>query len=146
MTLVETIQTRTREALKARDDVAKNVLRVVLGEIQLAASRQGKELPDAEGHKIIRKLIASNLATLEVTADPDRKALLTTENELLETLVPKALEIPEIVAALAPVREAVLAAKADGPAMGVAMKHLKSEGKTVEGDAVRAAVAQIRGN
>lgn len=144
MTLVETIQARTREAMKARDDMARNVLRVVLGEIQLAASRKGEDLPDAEGHKIVRKVIASNSATLEVTTDADRKALLEAENALLETLIPKALDVPEIVAALAPVKEALVAAKADGPAMGVAMKHLKAEGKTVEGDAVRAAVSEIR--
>jgi hypothetical protein len=53
--------------------------------------------------------------------------------------------VPEIVAALAQVSEAVKAATNDGQATGVAMKHLKSLGADVNGKDVSAAVRQMRG-
>lgn len=143
-TLVETIKGQVKEAMRAKDDVKKNVLRLVLGEIQLAESRQGKALDEEAGHKIVRKLVASNEATLEATRSPETAAQLKRENEVLLDLVPRQLVAEEIVEALAPVRDQIIGAKADGPAMGMAMKHLKSIGAAVEGDAVRTAVATIR--
>lgn len=144
MTLVDDIKTQTKAALKARDEVTKNVLRLVLGEIQLAESRQGTTLDDAAGHKIVRKLVASNEATLEVTTDETTKAQLLRENEVLLALVPQQLTVPQIVEALAPVTEAIRGAKAAGPAMGMAMKHLRAAGAAVDGDSVRAAIEEIR--
>lgn len=144
MALVDDIKAQTKTALRAKDDVAKNVLRLVLGEIQLAESRQGTTLDDAAGHKIVRKLIASNEATLEASSDPATKAQLERENTILLDLVPQQLTVDQIVEALAPVTENLRTAKADGPAMGMAMKHLKAGGAAVDGDSVRAAIAKIR--
>ena len=142
--LVDDIKARTEAALRARDDTAKNVLRLVLGEIQTAASRAGSELDEASAHKIVRKLIASNEATLEVTSDEASRARLLRENALLAELIPQPLDVDAIVAALEPVRGAIEGAKADGPAMGAAMKHLKAAGHAVEGGDVKAAVARMR--
>jgi hypothetical protein len=64
---------------------------------------------------------------------------------VLNGFLPKALSLPEIVAALAPVAEAVKTATGDGQATGVAMKHLKSLGAVVNGKDVSSAVRQLRG-
>ena len=143
-TLVETIKAQMKTAMKARDDVAKNILRLALSEIQLAEAR-GQEVDDAAGHKIIRKLLASNDETLQVTTEEGTRTQLQKENEILLALVPQQLGVEQIIEVLAPVRDAIAGAKADGPAMGLAMKHLKSTGAAVEGDSVRQAITQIRG-
>lgn len=142
--LESTLKERTKVAMKAKDDVARNIYRVVLGELQTAQARAGGELPDADGHKIIKKLIASNEATLAASTSPETQAQLKRENELLSELVPQALSVDAIVEALEPVKAAIQGAKADGPAMGIAMKQLKASGASVESTDVKEAITRIR--
>jgi hypothetical protein len=49
-----------------------------------------------------------------------------------------------VVEALAPVADAVRAAKSDGQAMGVAMKHLKTTGAVAESASVQEATRRLR--
>jgi uncharacterized protein YqeY len=89
--------------------------------------------------------VKSNEETLQASQDETQKATLLAEIEVLNSYLPKSLGVPEIVAALAPVAEAVKAAGNDGQATGVAMKHLKGLGAEVNGKDVSAAVRQLRG-
>jgi hypothetical protein len=142
---VDRIKEAVAAAMKARQTVAKDVLRTALGEIQTAEARDGSALTDDAAQKIVRKLVKSNEETLAVTQDAATVAKLEEENRVLTALLPRSLGVDEIVQALTPVKDAIAAAKADGPAMGVAMKQLKAEGASVESADVRAAVQQIRG-
>ena len=63
---------------------------------------------------------------------------------MLAALLPRALTEEEVVEALGDVSDAIRAAKGDGPAMGIAMKALKSTGASVEAPTVGAAVRRIR--
>ncbi len=142
--LIDEIKKRSMQAMKDRDTVAKEVLRVALGEIQVAEARANRDATDEEAMAAVRKLIKSNEETRAVSTDEAQKATLTREIEVLSALLPKSLGVDEIVAALEPVREALRAAKSDGQATGVAMKHLKSTGAVVNGNDVSAAVRQVR--
>lgn len=142
--LVDDIKQQLKEAMKAKDLVAKDVLRTALGEIQTAESRAAEALGDADAQKLVKKLVKSNDETLKVTSDAETKAKLTRENQILGALLPKALGVDEIVAALAEAADAIKGAKADGPAMGIAMKTLKAAGAAVESKDVNAAVRKIR--
>jgi uncharacterized protein YqeY len=95
--------------------------------------------------KILRKLVKSNRETIALTEDEARRATLTEEVAVLETLLPQTLDESQIIAALAPIAEAIKAAAADGPATGMAMKHLKTEGAAVDGKTVALAVKKMRG-
>ena len=142
MTMIENLKVRIREAMKARRTVEKEILRVLLGELQTAeaAGRGG----DAEAEKIARKLVKSNRETLDRATDPEQRATLEEEIAILETLLPKRLSIEEIIAALDPVKGAIEGAAGDGPATGIAMKHLKQTGAQVDGKDVAAAVKTLR--
>ena len=142
--LIDEIKKRSMQAMKDRDTVAKEVLRVALGEIQVAEARANRDATDEEAMAAVRTLIKSNEETRAVSTDEAQKATLTREIEVLSALLPKSLGVDEIVAALEPVREALRAAKSDGQATGVAMKHLKSTGAVVSGNDVSAAVRQVR--
>jgi uncharacterized protein YqeY len=142
--IVESLKKGVQEAMRARDEVKKDVLRTALGEIQTGEARKGEPLTEDEAQKLIRKLIKSNEETLAVTADAAVKDRLLRENVLLEALLPRLLGVDEIVTALAPVAEQLRAAKAEGPATGIAMKHLKSIGAAVEGTAVGEAIRRLR--
>lgn len=143
--LTETIRARMKDAMKARRNVEKEILRVCLGEITTEEARSGEPMSDAAVEKILRKLLKSNVETLKATEDEEQRATIAEENAILESLLPKQLTEAEIVEALAPVADAIESAAGDGPATGIAMKHLKQRGAAVDGKTVSAAVKKIRG-
>lgn len=145
MALVDQIKARMFQAMKAGSIVEKEILRVAMGEITTDAARAGRKGDDDEAQAILKKLVKSNEESLEASQDETQKATLRAEIEVLNGFLPKTLGLPEIVAALAPVAEAVKTAGNDGQATGVAMKHLKSMGAVVNGKDVSAAVRQLRG-
>jgi uncharacterized protein YqeY len=142
--LIDEIRARIKEAMKSKNVVAREVLRVALGEVQTEEARREGSLDDAAVEKILRKLIKSNAETLEATEDAERRTTLEQENAVLDSLLPKTLSEDEIVAALESVAEAIRAAKADGPATGIAMRHLRSQGAAVDGKSVAVAVKRLR--
>jgi uncharacterized protein len=143
--LVDDLKKRIATAVKDGDSVARDVLRLALGEIQTAEARKNASLSDEEAAAALRKLVKSNEETLALTGEGGQASALKREIEVLAALLPKQLSVDEIVAALAPQHDAIKAAKNDGQATGVAMKHLKASGATVTGNEVAAAVKTIRG-
>lgn len=144
--LSEEIKKRMLQAMKAGRTLEKEILRVALGEIQTQEARANQAMSDDDVAAVVRKLVKNNQETLGVSESAEQKAQLADEIAVLESLLPKALGVDEIVAALAAVADAVRAAGNDGQATGVAMKHLKSTGAVVTGKEVTAAVKQIRGS
>jgi len=143
--LTDEIRQQMIAAMKAKDTVAKSVLQTALGEIQSIGARTGQALDDEEAAKVVRKLIKSNEETLAATDRADVTQKLERENEVLAALLPQTMSIEQIVAALEPVAAPIRAAASDGPATGIAMKHLKSSGAPVEGRDVAEAVKRLRG-
>ena len=144
MAILDELRARMNEAMRGKDVVAKNIYRLAYSETQLASARSGKDVNDDEVVAILKKLVKSNEETLAVATEPAQREPLAREIALLTAMLPKTLGVPEIVAALAPVGGAIQAAGNDGQATGVAMKHLKSTGASVDGKTVAEAVKQIR--
>ncbi len=142
--LLEDIKKRLSGAIKAKNDVEREVLRVALGELQTLEARTTHTATDDEAAQILRKLVKSNEETKAATADPTRAAALDQEIAVLTSLLPKTLSVDELVAKLAPVRDALRAAGNDGQATGLAVKHLKAEGISAPGGDVSRAVKAIR--
>jgi uncharacterized protein YqeY len=143
--LIDDIKARTLRAMKEKDTVARDVLRLALGEIQMAEERASRKLRDEEAGAILRKLVKSNEETLGLSTEGPAATALRAEIEILNALLPKTLSVAEIESALAEQREAIRAAKNDGQATGLAMKHLKSTGAVFDGTDVAAAIKAIRG-
>jgi uncharacterized protein YqeY len=144
--LLDEIKKRVGEAIKARNDVEREVLRLTLGELQTLEARTGHPATDDEAAQVIRKLIKSNEETKAASsADAARTAALDREIAVLTSLLPKGLDVAEIVAKLGPVADAIKAAGNDGQATGIAIKHLKAAGISAPGGDVSKAVKAIRG-
>ena len=143
------IKARIMAAMKSGDTVARDVLRLALGEIQMGEVRADEGAPaftEESAMAAVRKLMKSNEETRsQLPAGDDRIAPLVHENEILSTLLPARLGAEAIAKLLEAVAEGVRAAKTDGQATGVAMKHLKTTGADVDGTTVSAAVKLIRG-
>jgi len=142
--LVDEIKKRLMVAMKAKNVTEREILRVALGEIQTIEARTGT-MSDQDAAAIVKKLVKSNQETLGVTESAEQRAQLEQEIGVLESLLPKTLDVDAIVGTLAPVLVQIKAAANDGQATGVAMKHLKTIGAAVDGKNVAAAVKRIRG-
>ena len=142
--LLDAIKARMFQAMKAGNVLEKEILRVAVGEITTDRAREGRTGSEEETQAILRKLIKSNDESIAATEDAAKKAALEQENRILGEFLPKSLDVDAIVAALAPVADAVKAAASEGQATGVAMKHLKSSGAVVQGKDVAQAVKRLR--
>jgi uncharacterized protein YqeY len=143
--LLDAIKAQMFKAMKAGNSVEKEILRVAVGEITTDRAREGRSGSDDEAQAILRKLIKSNDESIAATDDASKKATLEQENRILAEFLPKSLDVDAIVAALAPVADAVKSAGNEGQATGVAMKHLKTAGAVVQGKDVALAVKKLRG-
>lgn len=71
---------------KTKEEI--NLLKTVLGEIQLEEARKNKTVSDSEVEKIIQKFVKNNKQTIEIIQDPIIIESLRAENKLLESLLP----------------------------------------------------------
>lgn len=146
MSLAAEIKKAMFAAMKAKNVVEKEILRVSLGEIDTAVSRSPDEsISDAEVQAILKKLMKSNREAHDATPDEATRAKLIEENTVIERFLPKTLSVEQIVSALSEVAAQIKATPNQGPAMGIAMKVLKTTGAEVTAPDVARAIAQIRG-
>jgi len=125
---VDDLKIRIKTALKNKDEVTKNLFRIVLGEIE-SLSLKSSNVTEEQCHNIVRKFIEANNSNIELIKDkPDRAGsvlLANQENFVLQTLLPNTLSVAEIVAMLEELRDGIASAKSVGQANGIAMKFLK---------------------
>jgi hypothetical protein len=140
----------TSPATPGKDDLARDLLRVILGEVSTRRARTGREPGDGEVHGVVRKLLAGNDETRRERERRGQTAhevygRLARENAYLETLLPRTLDPAAIRKELEPITAELKGARNDWQATGLAMKHLKGKGLVVQGEHVAAAVRQLRG-
>jgi hypothetical protein len=142
--LLDTLRSRMTAAMKAHNTVEKELLRTALGEITMTMNVEGVPGSDDLVIKVLKKLQKSNQETLKLATDADQRSQLETELSILGELLPKELSVDLVLEMLAPVRDAIRAARAEGPAIGIAMKHLKASAIDAEGKTVAEAIAKLR--
>lgn len=143
--LIDTLRKEARNALLAKDELKKSILRVVIGEIDTIVTRENKELTDERVVSIIRKVITSNEETIKAGGDKEK---LTLENSILFSFLPKTLSLDEIEAFFlngdGPHFERIQDAKTEGQAIGIAMKEIKAAGLPVLSSDVVTVIKAIR--
>jgi uncharacterized protein YqeY len=138
--LFDEIKKRMMAAMKAGNVVEKEILRTAIGEL----TKSGKDVDDAAVVAVLKKLVSSNRETIGLATDAAQKATLEQEISIIQGFLPASLDLAAVVSALEPVADAIRAAKNEGQAFGVASKHLKAAGASVENDDVKQAIAQLR--
>ena len=136
-----------KDAMKSGDSVKKDILRVIIAEVnhlEMTPQYAAKSLPDEQIYKIINKLVQSNNETLP-NSNPERTAILSRENEILNSYLPKQLSVQEIKEILVNFVDLKLA-KSEGQAIGLAVKYFKEQGHFVDGKDVKTVVSEIFNN
>lgn len=142
MSLIEKIKEQLLEARKAKNELAKNVLSVALGDIQTQQGKaaQNGAMTEQQCERIVQKMINSNQETMDAMTKK-----LRMENEILAALLPKTLSRLEMKNYLFSwAMEQIKAAKSDGQATGVAMKALASLEGSKDGKLVAEIVKELR--
>jgi len=138
--LIDEVKSAMFAAMKAGNVVEKEVLRTALGD----ATSTGEKPEDPQMQAVLKKLVKSNEETLAAAVDVAQKERLVQELTILRRFLPSVLTVEQIQAALSPVADAIKGSAGEGPATGIAMKHLKGQGAVVEGKDVSAAVRALR--
>src|SRR5947209_2610460 len=91
------LRAKLQDAMRARDDLARDLLRVIMGEVSTRQARTGKATRDEDVHAIVRSMITNNKETrheLEQRGQTGHEAYerLGREIAYLETLLPQTLD------------------------------------------------------
>ena len=140
--LIDQIKQRMFQAMKAGSIVEKEILRTAIGEV----TRVGDEATDERVVLALRKLVKANQETITIIGDSDasKREELEREIAVLEGFLPRTLQPEQIRVLLEPVAGQIRAAAGPGPAMGIAMKFLKSQNAVTESRNVQAALESLR--
>ena len=143
--LIDDLKGQITTAMKSGDTLARDILRLALGELQMGEARKNAPLSEEEAESVLRKLIKANEETIGLSGgEGERVDTLRREIAILTNLLPQQMSVDDIVFALTPHAADIRAAKADGQATGVAMKLLKAAGAAVSGNDVGVAVKKLR--
>ena len=142
MSLVDTLKDRKIQAMRDKQEIEKNILSVVLGEVQKLSP---DKVNDETVVNIIRKMVKSNEETLAFGGS--RVDILKKENEILASFLPQTWSVEEIEAFFlngnGPEFETIQGAGNEGKAIGLAMKTLKAAKAPVLPEDVRAFVQKV---
>tara|TARA_B100000941_G_C28170284_1_gene381882 strand:- start:51 stop:488 length:438 start_codon:yes stop_codon:yes gene_type:complete len=144
MSLIEEIKQRIVQAMKNKNEVERDILKLVKGEVQTLETRQNKTLNDEQVSSIVRKLMESNEETIAGHTDSLVIEKLKQENEILDSLLPTVMTQEEILQKLDPISEDIKSVDKEGQAIGMAMKALKSAEMPVLGNDVKEVVLKMR--
>jgi uncharacterized protein YqeY len=134
-------------SIKNNDVPKRDILRLVVGEIELAP----KAMTNDQIISVIRKNIKNNEESQKfLDKNTDSYSKLAAQTEVLESFLPGTLTLEEIESQLlsseGPEFEQIRDAKSEGQAIGIAMKFFKVAGlsQNVLGDDIRVVVKKIR--
>lgn len=141
--LLKKLREDVTSALVSSDIVRRNVLKVVIGEAEMTALRQNKDITDETILATIKKVVEGNNTTIN-TGQASNSHILAKENTILSQYLPKTLSLEEIMSALESVQNEIKESKTVGQATGLAMKTLKAANLSVDSKVVIEAINKIR--
>lgn len=145
MKLLEKIQQSLREALKNKDAVRLDTLRLVVGETQ--RSHDSAIVDDNYVVKVIRKIMEGNDEVLRVATEKKVPipSTIKAQNVILSEFLPKQLSLDELKAYfVGEIMLQIMAAGSLPQAIGLAHKHLKSQNLSYDGKMVNIIVEELR--
>ena len=135
--LIDIIKADITTATRMRNQLASDILKVVLGECQTK-----NNFTDEFIVRYCRDIVKGNTETLSFGDN----VKLSRENELLRSYLPKEVGEADLIVYANQIPDDIKAAKSDGQAVGVLVKHVKALGLLANGDLAKKVVATLRSN
>ena len=141
--IINRMKKRIVECMKTANGFERDILKTVLGEVETIKSRTGK-MDDAGVVKIFKKFKQGVEETMALMVAPiDTVESMLAEIVIYDQYIPKSLSLFATMSYLDNHKDALLGAKSDGQATGVAMGLLKRENLPVDGKDVALAVKAL---
>lgn len=86
MTLLETLQSAARDAMRARDDVARDALRMVIASAKAREIDSGRDLADADVLEVLRHAVKTRTDSAQQFEQAGRAELAAKERREIEVL------------------------------------------------------------
>lgn len=146
MSLVDKLRSDLLQSRKEKDEIRSNILRVVLGEVELIQAKTGVALPDEKVCQIIRRIVESNSSVLGLSIKDNSATILEKENNILIEYLPINLSIQQIRELIS--QELIEEIKSSSPRdlgklTGKVIRIVKESGKTADGNDVRSVIISI---
>lgn len=135
--LIDIIKADITTATRMRNQLASDILKVVLGECQTK-----NNFTDEFIVRYCRDIVKGNNETMSF----GDSVKLSRENELLRSYLPKEVSEADLLVYANQIPDDIKAAKSDGQAVGVLVKHVKTLGLLANGDLAKKVVATLRSN
>ena len=129
-------------SIKSGNVLARNILKVIVGEAEMLALRQNKNVSDDIIYSVIKKAIEGNETTISLSKT--EKPELKKENEILKQYLPKTLNLEETIVNLNDISDQIKSMSNIGQATGLAMKNLKTKNLVIDSKIVIEAINKIR--
>ena len=133
--LIDTIKADITTATRMRNQLASDILKVVLGECQTR-----NDFTDDFIIRYCREIVKGNTETMKF----GESAKLSRENELLRSYLPKEVSKEELEVYAGQISGEIKAAQSDKHAIGVLIKYVKSLGLLASGDVAKEVILPIR--
>ena len=142
--LMNTMKSLLLVAMKEKDEVSRDILRLVIGDVDGRLARSVK-MSEEIVESVIRKHIKQNNESLAFHKEGDgHYERITTQSKLLNSLLPEAISVERIGEVLAPISYEILGADNMGQAIGLGIKHLKALDYAANGSDVKLVVEKMR--
>lgn len=133
--LINIIKADITTATRMRNQLASDILKVVLAECQTK-----NNFSDDFIIKYCRDIVKGNTETLSFGDN----VKLSRENELLRSYLPKEVSEADLIVYANQIPTDIKAAKSDGQAVGVLVKYVKALGLLANGDLAKKVVTSLR--
>ena len=133
--LIDVIKADITTATRMRNQLASDILKVVLGECQTK-----NNFTDEFIVRYCRYIVKGNNETMSF----GESVKLSRENELLRSYLPKEVSEADLLVYANQIPDDIKAAKSDGQAVGVLVKYVKSLGLLANGELAKKVVASFR--
>lgn len=152
MQIKELLREKLKSAMIAKDEFRRDVLRVLLGDMDAQASRE-KNFDDTGAIKIFKKMLQNGKELEKTYIDHNRQSeegykKLVAENvllfEILKESVPGWLTKENLFGKLLPMVKEIKEAKSEGMAIGLVNKYLKTAKFDAFGEDIANVVKTIR--
>jgi len=139
--LEKKIRLHVTAAVQRKDNTERDILRLALSEIERESSK--KDLTEEQKENIIRKLIKSNVSTLEFMDDSnDGRDILLREIDALKVLLPKEMTKEDVLAFINGYNVELIDNNV-GRSVGMVMKAMKENNIVADGKLVKQVITEM---
>lgn len=125
MDIYQKIKIEIESCVKSNNNFKRDVLKTLVGEIQLNALRNKKEINDELTTKILKSFKQNSELCLKELKDEEKIKSIHSEISIYNSFLPEEMTEDQILNLLLPIQDKLSAFKNHGQAMGFAVKYMK---------------------